>query len=536
MPRTRSHSASASSPVGAGTTTGPYTAYPDSNTIVGTPCAAVIGDDFVVVGAHVVGRGRVRDGAFDERRVEAGRRDHLRVHLRVVGLHTLVRRTHDRPSRTSDRRASLPCSRRISAPTRICPHPYDHGRSHGCFLPVLAVDVLEREEAPGDVERHLRAHVADPARRLVGVRAHRIEEPLQSAPRRQSHHVFRRWGGGRRFPAMTEPLIQLLADVWADVGTVCDDLTEAQWKVPTDCPGWSVQDNVAHMIGTEMMLLGENAPLEDIGARAVRPQRHRQVQRAVGRALPEPERRGDARRLPARHAAPARRAATRCPRRSGTRKASRRKGPGPYRQFMEIRVFDCWFHDQDIREALERPGLLEGAAADLSVGRIPPKALPYVVGKKAAAPQGSTVVFTVTGDTPLVATVGVEGRAALFPEVPADPSARLTMDRRTFTRLAGGRWTGDRSACAWFVGSRGRRRARRSRRREPRVHALTAVHGRSCPSVGRLRRVVFAATPRRATGPSGSRSAARRSARRPRPRSPRSRGGGTSPAPGTSGS
>ena len=112
---------------------------------------------------------------------------------------------------------------------------------------------------------------------------------------------------------------------------------------------------------------------------------------------------------------------------------------------MEIRVFDCWFHDQDIREALERPGLLEGSAADLSVGRIPPKALPYVVGKKAAAPQGSTVVFTVTGDTPIVATVGVEGRAALFPEVPADPSARLTMDRRTFTRLAGGRWTGDQA-------------------------------------------------------------------------------------------
>ena len=49
----------------------------------------------------------------------------------------------------------------------------------------------------------------------------------------------------------------------------------------------------------------------------------------------------------------------------------------------------------------------------------------------------------MTGDTPLVATVGVEGRAALFPEVPTDPSARLTMDRRTFTRLAGGRWTGD---------------------------------------------------------------------------------------------
>ena len=33
------------------------------------------------------------------------------------------------------------------------------------------------------------------------------------------------------------------------------------------------------------------------------------------------------------------------------------EGPGPYRQFMAIRVFDCWYHDQDIREALDRARL-----------------------------------------------------------------------------------------------------------------------------------------------------------------------------------
>ena len=49
------------------------------------------------------------------------------------------------------------------------------------------------------------------------------------------------------------------------------------------------------------------------------------------------------------------------------------EGPGPYRQFMEIRVFDCWYHDQDIREAVDRPGFLEGPVADLSIGRIPPQ-------------------------------------------------------------------------------------------------------------------------------------------------------------------
>ncbi|GIU90083.1 MAG: hypothetical protein KatS3mg010_1182 [Acidimicrobiia bacterium] len=114
---------------------------------------------------------------------------------------------------------------------------------------------------------------------------------------------------------------------------------------------------------------------------------------------------------------------------------------------MAIRVFDCWFHDQDIREALGRPGFLDGPVADLSVARIPPKGLPYVVGKKAGAPAGTTVVFEVTGASPVVAAVGVppEGRAALLDAPPADPTVRLTMDRRTFTRLAGGRWTGSRA-------------------------------------------------------------------------------------------
>ncbi|GIU87001.1 MAG: hypothetical protein KatS3mg009_1516 [Acidimicrobiia bacterium] len=114
---------------------------------------------------------------------------------------------------------------------------------------------------------------------------------------------------------------------------------------------------------------------------------------------------------------------------------------------MAIRVFDCWYHDQDVREALGRPGFLDGPVADFAVARIPPRGLPFVVGKKAAAPAGTTVVFEVTGASPLVAAVGVppEGRAVLLDDVPADPTVRATMDRRTFTRLAGGRWAGARA-------------------------------------------------------------------------------------------
>ena len=141
---------------------------------------------------------------------------------------------------------------------------------------------------------------------------------------------------------------------------------------------------------------------------------------------------------------------------------------------MAIRVFDCWYHDQDIREALDRPGFLEGESPTCRSARIPTKALGYVVGKKAGAPPGSTVVFVVEGSPPIVAAISVppEGRAVLLDDAPADPSARITIDRRTFARLAGGRWTGAHAARARRRARRRRHRARRPRRRQHGVHDL----------------------------------------------------------------
>ena len=140
------------------------------------------------------------------------------------------------------------------------------------------------------------------------------------------------------------------------------------------------------------------------------------------------------------------------------------EGPGPYRQFMAIRVFDCWYHDEDIREALDRPGYLEGPVADHSLGCIPPKGLPYVVGKKAGAPAGSTVVFDVAGTPPIVASVLVppEGRAVLL-DARAGRSDRDGRDGSPDLR-APGRWP----VVGGGPGRRGRARRRRPSPRRPR--------------------------------------------------------------------
>ena len=278
---------------------------------------------------------------------------------------------------------------------------------------------------------------------------------------------------------MSEPLIDLLQMVWDDVCDVCDDLTDEQWQRPTDCPGWSVQDQVAHMIGTEMMLLGEDAPLEDIGhAPHVRNDIGKFNEQWVvlyrnrsGAETLADFRRVTGRRLDALRALPPEK---------WDEEGFTPEGPGPYRQFMAIRVFDCWYHDQDIREALDRPGFLEGPVADLALGRIPAKATAVrrrEEGRRAAGLDGRVPHRRRAADR-CGHRRGRPGRAAC--DQPGDHRpTRLTLDRRTFTRLAGGRWTGEVARAAGLVQVEGDDAFGDAHRRQPRVHDLTATGGRT---------------------------------------------------------
>jgi len=242
---------------------------------------------------------------------------------------------------------------------------------------------------------------------------------------------------------MSEPVAERLQEVWQDIAELCDGLTPAQWDTATDCPGWTVRDNVAHMIGTERMLMGEQ-PSADRPA-ADKPYVRNDIGRANEQWIESYRDWDGAKLLDEFRAVTARRLDIlgKLTPEEWDREGFTPEGPGPYRQFMAIRVFDCWYHDQDIREALDRPGNLTGPVADLSLTRIVERALPYIVGKKAAAPQGARVRFDIA-DPPLIADVVVEGRAAVGPSDPSEmPTTGLELDRRTFARLAGGRWSGD---------------------------------------------------------------------------------------------
>ncbi len=79
--------------------------------------------------------------------------------------------------------------------------------------------------------------------------------------------------------------VAAFGEVWASLDDLLAGLHDDQWALPTPLPGWTVQDNVSHIVGTEAMLSGEPGPTIDIDREAsdARPQRHRRLQRAVGR-------------------------------------------------------------------------------------------------------------------------------------------------------------------------------------------------------------------------------------------------------------
>lgn len=207
-------------------------------------------------------------------------------------------------------------------------------------------------------------------------------------------------------------LIGQLADTWGSLATVVRHLDAAQWSLPTECPGWTVADQVAHVVGTEMLLAGRPEPgpwtgdqpehvHNDIGLLNERWAAHYRAQ-GTERLVADLD---DiiARRLSQLRAMDD--AAFDAPSWTPV-------GQATYRRFMQIRVFDCWVHEQDVRDAIGQPGHESGPAAEQALDQWV-GSLGVVVGKRAAAPQGAVVTFDVTGPVVRRVHVVIDGRAVV---------------------------------------------------------------------------------------------------------------------------
>jgi uncharacterized protein (TIGR03083 family) len=244
------------------------------------------------------------------------------------------------------------------------------------------------------------------------------------------------------FPEVVDAWAQTLRNV-VDLGRTLrpDDADR-----PTDCPGWTVFDQVAHVASAEAMLAGDTAPDVDVsGYDHVRHDFGEQIERFVesrrGRALEdvldELEWRLDERLTVYRAEDVDPEAEVAGP-----------FGPTTLAGLVGVRAFDVWMHEQDIREAIGRPGGLDTPAASLSVSRLF-DALPVVVAKRAGIGPGNAVVLDLTG--PVVGRAGArveeqDGRPRGIPlftgdaeEHPDVVTTSLTMSTAVAMRLAGGR-------------------------------------------------------------------------------------------------
>jgi uncharacterized protein (TIGR03083 family) len=252
-------------------------------------------------------------------------------------------------------------------------------------------------------------------------------------------------------PLNDEPVVEHLAEVWTSLTNACESLDDRQWDLPTDCPGWSVKDQLSHLIGVERMLLGEPSP----PAPAPMPDHVRNSIGELNEAW-----------IAARRPARGDEVLAEFVETTGERLASLRAlspaefdvvGPSPlgqvpYREFMETRVIDSWAHEQDVRRALGRPGGRNGPGEATSLARCF-RAMPFVVGKRVAPPDGTTVRFDVAGELGREELVGMDGaRASVLTAVPpGPPTVALSMDQDTFWRLGFGRTGSDQALATGSV-------------------------------------------------------------------------------------
>ncbi len=213
------------------------------------------------------------------------------------------------------------------------------------------------------------------------------------------------------------------------IETVGERLDSAQWHSRSLCPDWTARDVVSHLGMMERVMTGwlpgradETAPLDRIAPYQA------EVAGLDDTAFADritdifASRRADLAKLTdADLSLP-----------SWTP-----IGPRTYGGFLEIRIFDFWVHERDITTPLGWATDDGGPRAATALGQVE-GSIGYIVGKKVGLPDGTSIVFHLTGPVERDISVIVDGRARQVDRVP-NPTVELTTDSTTFIQLAAGR-------------------------------------------------------------------------------------------------
>lgn len=235
--------------------------------------------------------------------------------------------------------------------------------------------------------------------------------------------------------------VDALEQTWRATAALCHELSDADWEKPTRCPGWSVKDQLSHLVGLERVLMGEPHPghqppdaphiRDDFG-------RYMEVHVDVRRSVPPEGILADFEAM----------IEERLPQLREIAEAGDPEAPmaGPMgfdskaASMIPTRVIDSWVHEQDIRHAVDKPGGYDSSAAQMVVDRFT-SVLGMVVAKRAQAPEGAAVTFAIEGPIARTLTVRVKDGRAEAAEDEVTPAANtvLQMPTETFVALLAGR-------------------------------------------------------------------------------------------------
>lgn len=239
-----------------------------------------------------------------------------------------------------------------------------------------------------------------------------------------------------------EWIVDALDETWSSIDRSLRSRSPEVYDAATPCPGWSVRDVLSHLIGFELMMNGEPVP-EHVGSWPA------YVKNPIGEI-------NEAfvvayRSTPGAEMLDLFRATTRksLERLRGLDAEAWEKvgwspeGERPYHRFQETRVLDSWIHLQDIRDATLEPADDHGPGEEIVVNRFE-AALPYVLAKKAHAPDGTLMQINLSGRLARTVLIGVEGgRARALESIDAVPDLEITTPVALFWRRAAGRVTAD---------------------------------------------------------------------------------------------
>jgi len=227
-------------------------------------------------------------------------------------------------------------------------------------------------------------------------------------------------------------------DTLTNVGTLAAALDSTAWELPTGCPGWSVHDVIAHVCALESFLLGRPQPEHEIpeGLAHVRNPFGAFMEIGVDHRRPWPP---DQVRAELDELIRLRLMALERLRDDQLDdEVDGFFGKLPQRNFLAVRIFDIWSHEQDIRRATGQPGGLEGPAG-MHAREFMLRQLARSLQKAVEPPAGMVVRFDLVGQGGATRYVSFDGARGRVSDDGNGAGVALRMDLSTLAVLCCGR-------------------------------------------------------------------------------------------------